>query len=278
MVVHKTPDEIVRMALAGRLLAEVHERLAEAVQAGVTTADLDELAEREMVARGGRPSFKGYHGYPAAINTSINHQVVHGIPSPKVRLRTGDVLTVDAGVVLDGYHADSARTYIVGGADAAPPSVRALVADTLEALWRGIDALRVGNRLGDVSAAIGDLGAARGYGIIADHDGRSLGGHGIGRQLHEDPIVLNRGRPGRGLRLRQGLVFAIEPMFTLGGSGWQVLEDGWTTITTDGSIAAHWEHTVAVTEDGPLVLTGSADEAGRLRTGEPGSSLIVGGQ
>ncbi len=277
MVVHKTPDEIARMALAGQLLAEVHERLAEAVQAGVTTADLDELAEGEIVARGGRPSFKGYRGYPASINTSINDQVVHGIPSPKVRLRTGDVLTIDAGVALDGYHADSARTYIVGGTDAAPPPVRALVADTLEALWLGIDALRVGNRLGDVSAAIGDFGAARGHGIIADHDGRSLGGHGIGRHLHEDPLVLNRGRPGRGLRLRPGLVFAIEPMFTLGGSGWRVLPDGWTTVTTDGSIAAHWEHTVAVTEDGPRVLTASAGEAWRLRAGDPGS-LTMGGQ
>jgi len=265
MVVHKTPEEILRMASAGRLLAGVHETLAEAIRAGMTTADLDELAEHEIRTRGGTSSFKGYHGYPATINTSLNHEVVHGIPSRKVRLRTGDVLTIDAGVFLDGYHADSARTYIVGGADTAPPSVRALVVDTLEALWRGIDSLTVGNRLGDVSAAIGDFGAARSYGIIADHDGRSLGGHGIGRQLHEDPIVLNRGRPGRGLRLRPGLVFAIEPMFTLGGSGWRVLGDGWTTVTVDGSIAAHWEHTVAVTEDGPLVLTATAGDASTVR-------------
>lgn len=264
MVTRKTPDEIVRMAAAGHLLAQVHETLAEMVRPGMTTADLDELSERAIRALGGQPSFKGYRGYPATINTSINHEVVHGIPSRRVRLRIGDVLSIDAGVVLDGYHADSACTVIVGGAGTVPPRVRELVAHTREALWRGIAALRVGNRLGDVSAAIGDFGAALGYGVIADHDGRALGGHGIGRQLHEDPIVLNRGRPGRGMRLKPGLVFAIEPMFSLGTSGWRVLDDEWTTVTTDGSIAAHFEHTVAVTDDGPWVLTARPDEPARL--------------
>ena len=254
MVTRKSPVEVEAMARAGRLLAEVHEVLASAVAPGVTTGVLDDLAEREVRARGALPSFKGYHGYPATLNTSVNDQIVHAFPGHHV-LRPGDVLTVDAGLVLDGYHADAARTYVVGGPEAAPPAVRGLVAHTRDALWTGIAQLRVGNRLGDVSAAIAAIGDAHGYGVVADHDGNALGGHGIGRRLHEDPMVLNRGRPGRGLRLKPGLVLAIEPMFTLGGAGWRVLEDGWTTVTADGSVAAHWEHTVAVTEDGPRVLT-----------------------
>jgi methionyl aminopeptidase len=179
-------------------------------------------------------------------------------------LQDGDVLTVDCGVIADGFHADAARTYVVGGDTQAPPAVRDLVADTYEALRRGVAQLRVGNRLGDVSAAIWEYGTSRGYGVVADHDGRSIGGHGIGRHLHEDPFVANRGRRGRGLRLRPGLVFAIEPMFTLGSAAWRVLDDGWTTVSIDGSIAAHWEHTVAVTEHGPWVLSARPEEIERL--------------
>jgi methionyl aminopeptidase len=260
MVTRKSPAEVERMAGAGRVLAAVHDVLAAAVTPGITTAALDALAEREIRARRARPSFKGYRGYPATLNTSVNEQIVHAFPSPDVVLRPGDVLTIDCGVLLDDYHADAACTWIVGGAAAAPPEVAALVERTREALWLGIAALRVGNRLGDVSAAIGGHGQAHGYGVVADHDGHAIGGHGIGRRLHEDPIVLGRGRPGRGLRLKPGLVFAIEPMFTLGGSGWRTLGDGWTTVTADGSLAAHWEHTVAVTEEGPRVLTASAGE------------------
>jgi methionyl aminopeptidase len=260
MVVRKTPEEIVRMAAAGRALAAIHDVLAAAVGPGVTTAELDDLAEQEIRALGGLASFKVDAGFPTAICTSVNDEVVHGVPSRR-RLQAGDVLTIDAGIVLDGFHADSACTWIVGGDEAAPPKVRELVACTREALWRGIAAMRIGNRLGDVSAAIGTVGEGLGYGIVADHDGRALGGHGIGRRLHEDPMVLNRGRPGRGLRLKPGLVFAIEPMFTLGAAAWRVRDDGWTVATADGAVAAHWEHTVAVTEDGPWVLT--------ARTGEP---------
>jgi methionyl aminopeptidase len=264
MVLRKTHHEILHMAAAGRMLAAVHEVLRAAVRAGITTADLDELAETEIRARGGLPSFKGYRGYPATLNTSVNHQIVHAIPSDRVWLRDGDVLTVDCGVLLDGYHADAACTWVVGGDEQAPPAVRRLITDTYEALWRGIARLRVGDRLGDVSAAIGDFGIERGYGVIADHDGRSIGGHGIGRRLHEDPFVANRGRRGRGLRLKPGLVFAIEPMFTLGSAAWRVLDDDWTTVTGDGAIAAHWEHTVAVTDRGPWVLSARAEEAARL--------------
>lgn len=249
------------MAASGRVLAAVHEVLREAVRPGISTADLDRLAEREIRNRGAAPSFKGYQGYPATLNTSVNDQIVHAIPSPHARLRRGDVLTIDAGVLLHGYHADAACTWIVGGDEAAPQAVRDLVATTRRALWAGITQLGAAHRLGDVSAAIGRIGDAAGYGVVADHDGRILGGHGIGRRLHEEPLIPNRGRPGRGLRLKPGLVFAIEPMFTLGGSGWRTLDDGWTTVTVDGSLAAHWEHTVALTEDGPWVLTARPGEA-----------------
>jgi methionyl aminopeptidase len=271
MVLRKTPDEIQRMAAASRMLAAVHDELRAAIQPGVTTADLDRLAEAAIRARGGAPSFKGYRGYPATLNTSVNHQIVHAIPSQRQRLRAGDVLTVDCGVLLDGFHSDAACTWVVGGPAQAPPAVARLIDDTYEALWRGIAALRVGNRLGDVSAAIGEFGAERGYGVVADHDGRSIGGHGIGRRLHEDPFIANRGRRGRGLRLKPGLVFAIEPMFTLGSAAWRVLDDNWTTVTCDGAVAAHWEHTVAVTEQGPWVLSARAEEAGHL----PAASTVA---
>lgn len=264
MVLRKTPTEIQRMAVAGRMLAEVHDDVRGLIRAGVTTAELDAAAEAAIRRRGGRPAFKGYKGYPATLNTSINDRIVHAIPSDRARLRDGDVLTVDCGVIADGFHSDAARTYIVGGDAEAPPAVRDLVADTYEALRRGISQLRVGNRLGDVSAAIWEYGVSRGYGVVADHDGRSIGGHGIGRHLHEDPFVANRGRRGRGMRLRPGLVFAIEPMFTLGSAAWRVLGDAWTTVTGDGSIAAHWEHTVAVAEHGPWVLSALPEEIDHL--------------
>jgi methionyl aminopeptidase len=257
MVTRKTPVEIAAMARAGALLAAVHDEVAAVVRPGVSTAALDELAERVIRFSGALPAFKGYRGYPATLNTSVNDQIVHAIPRPDVRLRAGDVLTVDAGVVLDGYYADAARTAIVGGPQAADPRVRRLVEDTEAALWAGIAQLVLGRRVGDVSAAIAAVGDAGGYGVVADHDGHTIAGHGIGRHLHEDPSVPGRGRPGRGLRLKPGLVLAIEPMFTLGTSAWRVLDDGWTVVTADGALAAHWEHTVAVTEDGPLVLTGS---------------------
>jgi methionyl aminopeptidase len=261
MVIRKTPDEIEQMARAGAVLARVHEVLREAVRPGITTADLDRVAAREIRDRGGRPSFLGYKGYPATINTSVNEQIVHGIPSPDRRLRAGDVLTVDCGVLLDGFHSDSACTWVVGGDQHAPAAVLDLIEATRTALWRGIEQLRFGRRAGDVSAAIAAVADERGHGVVADHDGWQLGGHGIGRSLHEDPLLLNRGRPGRGLRIRPGLVFAVEPMFTLGSPAFRTLADGWTVVAIDGSPAAHWEHTVAVTDDGPWVLT--------ARPGEP---------
>jgi methionyl aminopeptidase len=248
------------MAAAGSVLADVHQVLAEAVRPGLATAELDRLAEAEIRRRGGLPAFKGLYGYPHTIMTSVNDRIVHGLPGPRT-LRAGDVLSIDTGVLLEDHYTDAACTWIVGGPEAAPPAVRDLVDATRRALWAGIAQLRVGGRIGDVSAAIAGVGDAGGYGVVADHDGNELGGHGIGRHLHEDPMVRNRGRAGRGLRLRPGLVFAIEPMFTLGGTGWRTLADGWTVVSADGSLAAHWEHTVAVAEDGPRVLTALPGEA-----------------
>jgi methionyl aminopeptidase len=276
MVVRKTPEEIERMARAGAMLARVHEMLRDAVRPGVTTAELDRRAEREIRALGGVPSFLGYRGYPATLNTSVGAEIVHGIPSERVRLRRGDVVSVDCGVYLDGFHSDSACTYVVGGDEHATDDVRRLVTATYEALWAGIAHLQVGRRLGDVSAAIGAVGDRNGCGVVADHDGHSIGGHGVGRLLHEDPVVLGRGRPGRGMRLRPGLVFAIEPMFTLGSAAFRTLADGWTVVTADGRPASHWEHTVAVTDDGPWVLTARADEPNRLPATEPLSAPTTG--
>jgi methionyl aminopeptidase len=260
MVIQKTPDEIELMALAGAILADVHEELRAAVRPGASTADLDALAAAAIESHGAAPSFLGHLGYPAVICASVNTEIVHGIPSRHTVLRDGDVLSLDCGVVVEGYHSDSACTWVVGGRRHADERTLALVDGVYEATWRGIDALRPGNRLGDVSHAIGSVADRLGLGVVAEHDGHQVGGHGIGRQMHEDPMVLGRGRPGRGMRLRPGLVFAIEPMFTLGSAAFRVLADGWTMRTVDGSLAAHWEHTVAVTEDGPRVLSARPGE------------------
>lgn len=260
MVIQKTPDEIELMARAGAVLAEVHEELRAAVRPGISTADLDAVAAAAIEARGAAPSFLGHEGYPATLCASVNAEIVHGIPTRRPVLRAGDVLSLDCGVIVDGYHSDAACTWVVGGRSCADQRTIALIDGVYEAIWRGIEALRPGNRLGDVSYAIGSAADRRGLGVVAEHDGYYIGGHGIGRHLHEDPMVLGRGRPGRGMRLRPGLVFAIEPMFTLGSPAFRVLPDGWTLRTVDDSLAAHWEHTVAVTEDGPRVLTARPGE------------------
>jgi methionyl aminopeptidase len=275
MVVQKSPDEIELMAQAGAILAAVHEVLREAVHPGMSTADLDAVAADAIAARGGEPGFLGTYDYPATICASVNDEIVHGIPSTRRRLRTGDVVSVDCGVRYEGYHSDSACTWVVGGREHADPRTLELIDGTYEALWRGIAALQPGNRLGDVSHAIGSTAARYNLGVVAEHDGHYVGGHGIGRELHEDPMVLGQGRPGRGMRLRPGLVFAIEPMFVLGTPGWHQGADGWALISLDGSHAAHWEHTVAVTEDGPLVLTARPGEQ-RLLTAPADPALATG--
>lgn len=240
------------MAKAGRVVAALHRVVGEAIRPGISTTRLDELAEREVRNRGAASSFKGYRGFPATLCTSVNDEIVHGIPSPDVILAEGDLVKIDAGVIVEGYHGDAAMTWIVGQ---APAELVALVESTRAALWQGLVRALDGGRLTDISAAIEAHGLAAGYGVV-----REYAGHGIGRALHEEPTVPNHGRPGRGPRLRSGLVLAVEPMFNLGSAETAVLDDDWTVVTADGSPSAHWEHTVAITEDGPWVLTAASDE------------------
>ncbi|HVM19406.1 MAG TPA: type I methionyl aminopeptidase [Egibacteraceae bacterium] len=255
MIVRKSPAEVEIMARAGKVVADLHEVVREAVKPGVTTAQLDEIAEREVRSRGAVPSFKGYRGFPATLCTSVNHEIVHGIPSPNVVLREGDLIKIDAGAIVDGYHGDSAVTWIVGGDDTVAPEVAQLVEATRAGLWAGLCAAKPNQRLTDISAAVEAHALPHRYGVVQEYVG-----HGIGRALHEDPHVPNYGRPGRGPRLVAGLVLAVEPMFNLGGAETEVLDDDWTVVTADGSLSSHWEHTVAITDDGPWVLTARSDE------------------
>jgi methionyl aminopeptidase len=251
MIIFKSPDEIDRMRRAGRIVAGAIERLMEAVRPGLTTADLDELAERDIRGQGAELSFKGYRGFPATICTSLNSEVVHGIPSRTRELRPGDLLKLDVGCIWEGYHADSAVTVFVGG----PPSDEAvqLVKVTEESLDAGIAQLRPGGRLSDVGHAVQKVAEGAGFSCV-----REYAGHGVGRALHEDPQVPNYGDPGRGPLIRPGLVVAVEPMVNVGDWRTRVLSDRWTVVTRDGSLSAHFEHTIAVTEDGPEVLTARA--------------------
>jgi len=256
VIIRKSAAEIDLMARAGAVVARANEAVRDALRPGMSTLDLDRIAEDVIRREGAVPSFKGYHGFPATLCTSRDHEIVHGIPSADVVLREGDVISIDCGAIHAGFHGDSAMTLIVGGEEAAPPEVRALLATTRTALWRGIAQARVGNRLGDIGAAVQALADAHGYGLV-----REYVGHGIGRDLHEAPAVPNYGRAGKGLRLAEGLVIAIEPMFNLGTHETRLLDDGWTVVTADGARSAHWEHTVAITGDGPRVLTARDDEA-----------------
>ncbi len=259
MIVRKTGEEIATMARAGAVVARAHEAVAEALRPGMTTLDVDCIAEKVVVGEGAVPSFKGYRGFPATLCTSVNHEIVHGIPSADVVLEEGDILSIDCGAIVDGFHGDSAVTWVVGGPGACDERTRALIDDTREAMWAGLRACDVGNRLGDVGAAVQAVGDAGGHGIV-----RGYTGHGIGRALHEDPSVPNHGRAGRGMKLATGLVLAIEPMFTHGSPETEQLDDGWTVVAADGSTSAHWEHTVAITPEGPWILTARSDEPDRL--------------
>jgi methionyl aminopeptidase len=251
MVTLKSTREIERMRSSGKVVAEVLDAIGRHVRPGVSTAELDRLAESIIRGRhGARPAFKGYGGFPASICASINDEVVHGIPSEKRRLEEGDIVGVDVGVLLEGYHADAASTFAVG---AIAPAAEELLRVTRSALEAGIEAARPGGHLGDISAAIQAIVEAAGLSVV-----RELVGHGIGQHLHEDPQVPNFGSPGRGLALDPGLVIAIEPMVNRGESGVRTLEDAWTIVTADGTLSAHFEHTVAITENGPEVLTRAA--------------------
>jgi len=243
----KSADDLARMRDAGRVVRAVLDEVAAAAVAGVSTAGLDRLAEARTRELGAVPAFKGYLGYPASVCISVNDEVVHGIPSESRILRDGDLVGLDFGAILGGFHADAAETVLVGRGS---PEAERLVAATRQALAAGVAAARPGGRLGDIGAAVQRSAEASGFSVV-----REFVGHGIGRKLHEPPQVPNFGEPGTGAWMRPGLVLAIEPMVNAGLPGVRTLEDGWTAVTEDGSLSAHFEHTVAVTEAGPEILT-----------------------
>jgi len=245
-IIIKSAQELATMRRAGRIVAETMVLLQERVRPGITTAELNEIAHRAIVRQGAVPSFKGYRGFPASLCVSVNEQVVHGIPGPRV-LREGDIVGLDLGAIYQGYHGDAAITVPVGHISA---ETRRLLEVAAAALVAGISQIRVGNRLGDVSWAIQEYAEARGYSVV-----RQYCGHGIGRTMHEDPQVTNYGQPGRGVRLRPGMTLALEPMLNQGTWETRVLDDNWTVVTADGRLSAHFEHTVAVTEGEPDILT-----------------------
>jgi len=246
VIVCKSPREIEQMRRANVLVAEVLAELASMVAPGVTTADLDAKAEELVLAAGAAPAFKGYRGYPATLCASVNDEVVHGIPAQR-SLAAGDIISLDMGVKLDGFYGDSAVTVAVGQVS---DDVQRLLRVTQESLQKGIAQVRLGGRVSDIGHAIQEHVEAAGFSVV-----REFVGHGIGVQLHEEPQIANYGEPGRGPRLAEGMVLAIEPMVNMGKPAVKVLRDGWTAVTRDGSLSAHFEHTVAVTKDGPLVLT-----------------------
>ena len=246
MIVCKSPAELGRMRAANALVAQVLWELAALVAPGVSTEDLDAAAEKSVRAAGAEPAFKGYRGYPSTLCASVNDQVVHGIPS-KRPLRSGDIVSLDMGVKLDGFFGDSAITVPVGTVD---DDVKKLLSVTQEALENGIAKVRIGGRISDIGHAIQQHVEAHGFSVV-----REFVGHGIGAALHEDPQIANYGEPGHGPRLAEGMTLAIEPMVNMGKRDVRVLADGWTAVTRDGSLSAHFEHTVAVTKDGPLVMT-----------------------
>jgi len=250
VILLKSARELEHMREAGRILAEVKERLKALVRPGTSTKDIDEDIESFIVGKGAVPAFKGYRGYPATVCTSINNEVVHGIPSAKRKLKDGDIIGLDLGCIVEGYYGDCAITLPVGP---VPERVQELLDVTRESLDKAIGQCRAGNRIGDISYAVQAHCESHGFGVV-----RAFVGHGIGRALHEEPQVPNFGEAGRGPVLKAGMVLAIEPMVTMGSWEVRVLEDGWTAVTVDGSLAAHFEDTIAITANGPEVLTRTA--------------------
>ena len=249
MILLKSPAEVREMEAPAEIVAGAHRKVREIVKAGMTTQEIDRVVEAYIREHGGTPAFKGYRGFPASVCASVNEQVVHGIPGDRV-LNEGDIIGVDIGVKSGGFYSDSAQTLAVGRIS---PEAERLLAVTRSALYAGIAQVRPGNRVGDVSWAVQSFVENAGFSVV-----RSLVGHGIGRSMHEDPQVPNFGKPGQGPELKPGMAIAIEPMVNAGG--WEVdqLDDGWTVVTSDGSWSAHFEHTVAVTEDGAVILTEGA--------------------
>ena len=246
MIIRKSRAEIERMRDAGRILAEVLRNLESIIEIGITTKELDQFAERKICEAGGIPTFKGYRGYPASICASINEEVVHGIPGPR-KLRSGDIISIDCGVTYRGFVSDAAITVPVG---AVRNEVVELIKATRESLYSAIEKCKIGYRLGDIGNAVQTYVESRGFSVV-----RSYCGHGIGRSMHEDPQIPNYGEAGKGEKLKEGWVLAIEPMINLGAHDVKVLEDGWTVITLDGRPSAHFEHTIAITAEGPQILT-----------------------
>jgi methionyl aminopeptidase len=242
----KSAEEIRTIRKGGAILHDVLDRIEEKVRPGVTTGELDRIARQMIESRGGVPAFLGYQGFPGTLCTSVNEEIVHGIPSKRV-LEEGDIVSVDVGMILGGFHSDTARTFAVGKID---PVSQKLLDVTKKSLEIGISHLVAGERLGDLSHAIQEYVEGEGFAVV-----REYAGHGIGRRLHEEPRIPNHGRPGRGPRWEAGMVVAIEPMVNIGTHKTRILEDDWTVVTADGERSAHFEHTIAVTEDGPVVLT-----------------------
>jgi len=247
MIILKSADELKAMQRAGKVVAQAHALVRELVRPGATTWDLDRAVEEFILKQNAIPAFKGYQGYPASICTSVNEVVVHGIPSQEEVLEEGSIISVDIGAFVDGFCGDSAWTYPVGEIS---PDVQLLLDTTEEALFQGIEQARVGNRLSDISHAVQRRAEERGFSVVRD-----FVGHGIGRQMHEAPQIPNFGPPGRGPRLKSGMTLAIEPMVNVGGYHVEVLADNWTVVTRDRSWSAHFEHTVAITDEGPVILT-----------------------
>ena len=246
-IVCKSASEIERMRHSGRIVRQVLDQVRSMVAPGITTMDLERAAESKIAELGAKPAFKGYYDYPCVLCTSVNEEIVHGIPSEKRALKEGDIVSIDCGVVLDGYYGDAAITVPVS---AVKPELRKLLTVTEESLYRGIDQALIGNSVGDVGAAVQEHVEANGFSVVRD-----FVGHGIGTRLHEEPQIPNFGARGHGAKLREGMVLAIEPMVNYGKPGARVLDDKWTAVTVDGSFSAHFEHCVAVTKDGPVILT-----------------------
>ncbi len=247
MIVLKTNRELSLMREACRISAGALRVAGEAVQPGVTTEEIDRIAYEYIIKQGAKPNFLNYNGFPATACISINDEVIHGIPSKKRVIREGDIVSIDLGAVLDGYNGDNAATFAAGKIS---PEAERLINTTKESLYKGIEAAVAGGRLGDISSAVQSYCEARGFSVVRD-----FVGHGIGTKLHEDPAVPNYGTPGRGVRLLPGMTLAIEPMINMGGYEVRQLSDGWTIKTKDGGLSAHFEHTVAITTDGPKILT-----------------------
>lgn len=246
MIILKSRPEIEKMRKSNAIVAAILEELSRKIRPGVKTIELDRLSEELALKRGARPAFKGYRGYPYSLCTSVNSEVVHGMPSER-ELKEGDIVSLDFGILNDGYYGDAAVTVPVGE---ITPGARKLLKITEEALYRGIAEVKAGNRIGDISSAIQNHVEAAGYSVVRD-----LVGHGIGKSLHEDPQVPNYGSGGRGIELKPGMVFAIEPMVNEGTYRVEILRDGWTVVTADGKLSAHFEHSVAITENGPVILS-----------------------